>query len=158
MPPARRRQRFSLLGGRVTSLSGLLQVPSASKSADSSPPAHGGELVDLLVSPDRAAQLKAESAGFPSWDLTDRQVCDLELLMNGAFSPLRGFLGEKAYRSVCSDMRLPDGTIWPMPVVLDVTEDAAAALHPGDRLALRDSEGVMLAVLNVEEQIGRAHV
>jgi sulfate adenylyltransferase len=132
-------------------LSGLLQVPSASKSVDSSPPAHGGELVDLLVSADRAAELKAASASFPSWDLTDRQVCDLELLMNGAFSPLRGFLGEKAYRSVCSEMRLPDGTIWPVPVVLDLTEEAAAKLHTGDKLALRDSEGVMLAVLNVEE-------
>src|SRR5438445_9622769 len=151
MRPARRRQWVSFLGGRATSLSGLLQVPSASRSADSSPPAHGGELVDLLVSPERAAELKAASASFPSWDLTDRQVCDLELLLNGAFSPLRGFLGEKAYRSVCSDMRLPDGTIWPVPVVLDLTEEASAALHAGDKLALRDSEGVMLAVLNVEE-------
>ena len=132
-------------------MSRLLEAPGASDSADSHRPAHGGELVDLLVSTERAAELKAASAAYPSWDLTDRQVCDLELLMNGAFSPLRGFLGREAYDSVCSEMRLPDGTIWPMPVVLDLTEDAAAKLHPGDKLALRDSEGVMLAVLNVEE-------
>jgi sulfate adenylyltransferase len=129
----------------------LLQVPDASDSIDPRRLAHGGELVDLLVSSDRAAELKAASAAFPSWDLTDRQICDLELLLNGAFSPLRGFLGQEAYDSVCSEMRLPDGTIWPMPVVLDITEDAAASLHPGDQLALRDSEGVMLAVLHVEE-------
>jgi sulfate adenylyltransferase len=113
--------------------------------------AHGGELVDLLVATDRAAELKAASASFPSWDLTDRQACDLELLMNGAFSPLRGFMGRKAYESVCSSMRLPDGAVWPMPIVLDVTEEMAAGLAPGGKLALRDSEGVMLAVLTVDE-------
>jgi sulfate adenylyltransferase len=126
-------------------------VPDASDSVDSQRLAHGGDLVDLLVSTDRAAELKAASSAYPSWDLTDRQICDLELLVNGAFSPLRGFLGRQAYDSVCADMRMPDGTIWPMPVVLDLTEDAAAALHPGDKLALRDSEGVMIAVLDVEE-------
>ena len=113
--------------------------------------AHAGELVDLLVSPERAAELKAASASFPSWDLSDRQVCDLELLMNGGFSPLRGFMGQAAYESVCSSMRLPDGTVWPMPIALDVTEEVAAGLQPGGKLALRDSEGVMLAVLDVEE-------
>ena len=112
---------------------------------------HGGELVSLLVSHDRAAELKAASASFHSWDLTDRQLCDLELLMNGAFSPLRGFMGRDAYESVCSNLRLPDGAVWPMPIVLDLSEQAAGALAPGDKLALRDSEGVMLAVLNVEE-------
>ena len=132
-------------------MSRLLEAPGAPDSAGSHRLAHGGELVDLLVSTERAAELKSASSTYPSWDLTDRQVCDLELLMNGAFSPLRGFLGREAYNSVCSDMRLPDGTIWPMPVVLDLTDEAAASLHPGDKLALRDSEGVMLAVLNVEE-------
>ena len=132
-------------------MSRVLEAPGASDSVYPYRSAHGGELVDLLVSADRAAELKAASAAFPSWDLSDRQICDLELLLNGAFSPLRGFLSEAAYRSVCSDMRLPDGTIWPMPVVLDITEEAAAALHAGDKLALRDSEGVMLAVLDVED-------
>ncbi len=53
---------------------------------------HGGELVDLLVDEARAAELKGLSLDWPSWDLTDRQMCDLELLLNGGFSPLRGFL------------------------------------------------------------------
>jgi sulfate adenylyltransferase len=108
-------------------------------------------LVDLVVTPERAAELKAESAFMPSWDLTDRQLCDLELLGNGAFSPLTGFMNEQTYLSVCSGMRLPDRTVWPMPIVLDVTEEAAESLKPNDSLALRDAEGVMLAVLHVED-------
>ncbi|MGH2784717.1 MAG: bifunctional sulfate adenylyltransferase/adenylylsulfate kinase [Actinomycetota bacterium] len=110
---------------------------------------HGGTLVDLLADPDRAAQLKAASREWPSWDLTPRQVCDLELLMTGGFSPLNGFMGQADYKEVCERMRLADGTLWPIPVVLDVTEEVAQGLAPGSSLALRDAEGVMLAVLNV---------
>ena len=106
---------------------------------------------DLMVTPERAQELKAASSQYPSWDLTERQVCDLELLMNGGFWPLRGFLGEADHRSVCEQMRLADGTLWPMPIVLDVTEEAAERLTPGSTIALRDSEGVMLAVMHVAE-------
>jgi len=110
---------------------------------------HGGELVDLMVDDVRAGEIKAESVDYASWDLTARQTNDLELLLNGSFSPLRGFLGRADYESVCDDMRLVDGTLWPMPVTLDVTADLAGVLSSGDRLALRDPEGVMLAVLTV---------
>jgi sulfate adenylyltransferase len=112
---------------------------------------HGGSLVNLIVDDDRAAQLKAASADWPSWDLTPRQACDLELLLNGGFSPLRTFLGQADYDSVCTQMRLVDGTLWPMPICLDVTEEFAASIPPGTSVALRDAEGVMLAVLHVEE-------
>ncbi len=112
---------------------------------------HGGTLVDLLVDADRAAGLKAASADWPSWDLTPRQICDIELLMNGGFSPLTGFLGQADYESVCSQMRLADGTLWPMPITLDVTEEFAGTLSPGTTVALRDQEGVILAALTVEE-------
>jgi sulfate adenylyltransferase len=111
---------------------------------------HGGTLVELVVDGDRAAELKEASKDWPSWDLTERQVCDLELLVNGGFSPLRGFLNEDDYQSVCSQMRLVDGTLWPMPITLDVTEEAAADVEIGGHLALRDGEGVMLAVLTIE--------
>jgi sulfate adenylyltransferase len=114
-------------------------------------PPHGGELTDLLVGDERAKELKAQSMDWPSWTLTPRQICDLELLANGGFSPLKGFLGQKDYNSVCRDMTLPDGTIWPMPIMLDIPEDLAKTLKKGKTLTLRDIEGVMLAALTVEE-------
>jgi sulfate adenylyltransferase len=113
---------------------------------------HGGALVDLLVDADRAAALKDDSRDWPEWSLTQRQLCDLELLANGGFSPLRGFLGQADYEAVCSDLRLADGTLWPIPVTLDVPDELATTLEPGTSLALRDPEGVMLAALHVEER------
>jgi len=115
-------------------------------------PAHGGELAQLIVSAERSAELKSHSREWPSWDLTARQLCDLELLLSGGFSPLRGFMTRADYEDVCHNMRLANGVIWPMPITLDVTEDFAKRLQPGtSKVALRDPEGVMLAVLNVEE-------
>jgi len=113
---------------------------------------HGGELVQLQVPPARAAELKAHSKDWPSWDLTARQLCDLELLMSGGFSPLRGFMNRADYEGVCHNMRLANGTLWPMPITLDVSEEFARKLTPGSsKIALRDPEGVMLAVLSVED-------
>ena len=112
---------------------------------------HGGSLVDLLVSPDRAAELREASREWPSWDLTPRQLCDLELLQNGGFSPLTGFMGRADHESVRDQMRLADGTLWPVPITLDVPPETADGLSAGDRLALRDPEGVMLAVLTVTD-------
>ena len=112
---------------------------------------HGGELKELLVGPERVDQLKAEALDLQSWDLTERQVCDTELLLNGGFSPLYGFLTEADYNAVCSDMRLNDGTLWPIPINLDVTEAFAEGLSAGDRIALRHPEGMLLAVMTVED-------
>lgn len=112
---------------------------------------HGGSLVDLYVDSERAADLTKASRDFPSWDLTPRQLCDAELLLNGGFSPLRGFLTEADYVGVRDSMRLADGTLWPMPITLDVSEEFAQTLQPGAQVALRDGEGVMLAVLNVSD-------
>ena len=115
-------------------------------------PPHGGELIDLIARPERIAELKSHSKGWPSWDLTGRQFCDLELLLTGGFSPLRGFMTRADYEGVCHNMRLANGTLWPMPITLDVTEEFAKKLTAGtSKVALRDPEGVMLAVLNVEE-------
>jgi len=114
-------------------------------------PAHGGKLVNLLVTPERAQELKAASLNFPSWDLTPRQLCDLELLLNGGFSPLQGFMTSEEYKAVLQSMRLPSGLLWPIPIVLDVSEELASQLAPGKPLALRDPEGVCLAVLHVQD-------
>ena len=112
---------------------------------------HGGTLVNLIADADRIGVIKAESRDWPSFDLTPRQLCDLELLMNGAFSPLIGFLTRADYDSVCRDMRLADGTLWPIPITLDVPEELGTTLSVGSNLALRDEEGVMIAVLHVED-------
>jgi sulfate adenylyltransferase len=110
---------------------------------------HGGTLVDGLVDAERAEELKAASRDWPSWNLTPRQLCDLELILCGGFSPLDGFMTEAAFRGVCNDMRLPGGELWPIPINLDVPEQVAEGLSTGSHLALRDAEGVMLAALEV---------
>jgi sulfate adenylyltransferase len=113
---------------------------------------HGGELINLIAKPERAGELKAHSREWPSWDLTERQLCDLELLLSGGFSPLTGFMNKADYESVCHKMHLSNGLIWPMPITLDVKEEFAKSLKPGSsKIALRDPEGVMLAVLHVED-------
>jgi sulfate adenylyltransferase len=114
-------------------------------------PPHGGELVDLIASRERASQLQVQSREWPSWDLTPRQLCDLELLLNGGFSPLRGFMSRADYESTCGRMRLADGKIWPIPIVLDVPDEFARTIGPCSSIALRDPEGVMLAALHVED-------
>ncbi len=112
---------------------------------------HGGELVDLVVDAVRAAELREQSHDWVSWDLTARQLNDFELLANGGLSPLHGFLGEADYEAVLESMRLADGTLWPIPVMLDVTPELAAAVSPGSPVALRNEEGVMLGSLMVTD-------
>lgn len=107
---------------------------------------------ELYVSAESARKLTMEAAGLISWDLSPRQMCDLELLMNGGFSPLKGFLTEEDYDGVVENMRLADGTIWPMPITLDVSQDFADGLEPGQDIALRDPEGVILAIMNVSDK------
>ena len=112
--------------------------------------AHGGELVNLIVHGERAGVLKKSSLDLVSITLSDAALCDLELLMNGGFSPLTGFMNHTDYASVLDGMRLKDGTLWPMPVCLDVSEEVAKSLDVGQSVALRDSEGFMLAVMGIE--------
>jgi sulfate adenylyltransferase len=113
---------------------------------------HGGVLRELIVDEDRREELRKASRDWPSWDLTERQLCDLEMLSSGAFSPLEGFLSKADYESVCQNMRLANGTLWPIPVVLDLPEEFAATVDEGAAIALRDPEGTMLAALHVDEK------
>ncbi len=107
---------------------------------------------ELYVSADAAENLKIAAGSMPSWDLTLRQVCDLELLMNGGFSPLKGFNTEADYNGVVEHMRLASGALWPIPITLDVSEKFADAVTKGGQIALRDLEGVILAVMSVTDK------
>ena len=107
---------------------------------------------ELYVSSDSAAKLKVAAGSLPSWDLTARQVCDLELLMNGGFYPLKGFQSQADYVSTVETMRTRDGALWPIPVTLDVSEKFADGVEPGQDIALRDQEGVILAILSVTDK------
>ena len=112
---------------------------------------HGGELKQLYVDSSAIDAIKQESKDYKSWDLTDRQGCDLELILNGAFSPLEGFLSQADFDGVLKDMRLSDGTLWPMPITLDVDEAFAGSLAANEKIALRDAEGVLIATLEVSD-------
>jgi len=118
----------------------------ASEARQSGAPSTG----ELFAEPERIDGLKREAGELPSWDLTPRQVCDLELLMNGGFAPLDGFLREGDYDGVLDGMRLENGALWPMPVTLDVSAEFADRARASGRIALRDAEGVLLALMDVE--------
>ncbi|MFT6532719.1 MAG: sulfate adenylyltransferase [Limimaricola cinnabarinus] len=107
---------------------------------------------ELYVSYESAQKLKVEAGNLTSHDLTPRQICDLELLMNGGFNPLKGFLTEEDYDSVVETMRTKDGALWPMPITLDVSEKFAESVEPGQDIALRDQEGVILATMTVTDK------
>ncbi len=113
--------------------------------------AHGGELKDLYLAEHKADEEKLRASDYPSWDLSPRQLCDLDLLLNGAFSPLEGFLGQADYEKVCDEMRLESGVLWPIPITLDVSEEFAGGVSEGDTIALRDVEGVLIATLKVSD-------
>ncbi len=98
----------------------------------------------MLVHFRRIEDLKDAALDYQSVELNSRQLCDLELLLNRAFYPLTGYLNQEDYESVLDTMRLADGTVWPMPICLDVNEKTAQTLDSGQPLALRDEEGFLL--------------
>ena len=115
-------------------------------------PPHGGVFAELLKTGPETVSLHEEALLLPSLYLTsDRQIADTELLLNGGFSPLTGFMDKETYESVCNSMRLSDGTLWPIPIVLDVPEDVARTLSFDQRITLRHPEGMMVAVLTIRD-------
>ena len=112
---------------------------------------HGNQLINLFSSCSTIEQLRQESMELLVWNLTDTQLCDLEMLMNGSFSPLKGFMTETQYNSVCSSMRLPDGALWSIPITLDISRDFSEKLSLGHRLTLLHPEGMPLAILDVKD-------
>ena len=112
---------------------------------------YGRNLLNLIADGERARILKDEASSLPAVVLNQRQICDLEMLLTGGFSPLRGFMDSADYYSVLDEMRLADGTFWPIPVTLDVDIETAVRLDPGARIALRDADGLALAILTVDD-------
>ena len=111
-----------------------------------------GALVNLLINEVDSERIKTESESYPAITLTQRQQCDLELLVTGALSPLTGFMNQKEYESVVENTSLLDGTLWPIPYYLDLTATQAETINIGDKIALRDIEGFMPAILTVESK------
>ena len=107
---------------------------------------------ELYVPMAEISKLRNDANSLTRWDLTARQICDLELLMNGAFNPLKGFLGREDYNNVLDHLRLKDGTLWPIPITLDVSELFAETTKIGDSIALCDQEGVILAKMEISDK------
>ena len=106
---------------------------------------------DLVVSNERAILLKNLSLKLPEIVLNKRQLCDFELLANGAFSPLQGFMIQVDYESVLDRMRLQDGSLWPIPICLDISQTLAETLEVGQSVIIRDPEAFQLGMMQVED-------
>jgi sulfate adenylyltransferase len=117
----------------------------------------GPSLVNLLADDDRATLLRSIALDLPDIILNDRNLCDLELLATGAFSPLEGFMTRTDYESVLDRMRLQSGDLWPIPICLNISDTQARNLEVGQSVALRDPEGFLLAIMHIEDiwPIGR---
>ncbi len=112
---------------------------------------HGGRLVNRVVAHEARAEARAQAERLPSVTINARAASDLILLATGAFSPLRGFMSFDAARSAAEALHLPDGTLWPLPILLQVDKALATAVRAGETVALRYGEA-LLGTLHVEEQ------
>lgn len=110
---------------------------------------YGGKLIDLVVNSEEQEQLSAEAVSLPSLQLSERSVCDLELLATGAFSPLDGFMRQADLDKVVAEMRLANGMVFPIPITLPV--DHFDGLSLDKKIALRDARNDLLGVMTVEE-------
>ncbi len=110
---------------------------------------YGGELIDLVVKGEEYEELLEKSSRLPSIQISQRALCDLELLATGAFSPLDRFMGKADYERVLTEMRLTNGTLFPIPVTLPVDEDSLSTW--GEQITLSDSRNNTIAVMQMEE-------
>ncbi len=110
---------------------------------------YGGKLVDLVVRGEERGELRQRAGELPSLQMSPRSVCDLELMATGALSPLEGFMGSADYARVLEDMRLADGTLFPIPVTLPVREGDGLGI--GEKVALRSPQNELLAIMTIEE-------
>lgn len=113
---------------------------------------HGGNLVNRVLDSQNAAKAQAEANSLPSITLSPREACDLEMIAIGAFSPLTGFMNSADFTRVCKEMRLANGTVWPIPVTLSPANDVAEKINVGQKIALKDSKNRVLALMTVTEK------
>ena len=106
---------------------------------------------ELYVTGESLDYYRNKAPSLKSYNLNLRQTCDLDLILDGSFYPLKGFLTQKEYLSVCENIHLPSGELWPIPINLDVSEEFAETLTLGEEISLKDQEGVNLAILVVED-------
>lgn len=109
------------------------------------------DIVNLMLEDNRSQAFKELSTTLPEIILNQRQMCDFELLSTGVFSPLTGFMKQIDYESVLDRMRLESGQLWPIPICLDIHENVAETIEIGQSVALKDPEGFLLGILNVED-------
>ncbi len=109
------------------------------------------QLINLLVDKEQRLVLKKLATSIPEIILNDRQICDFELLATGVFSPLKGFMRQIDYESVLDRMRLESQELWPVPICLDIPESQAVTLETGQSVALRDQEGFLLGIMNIDD-------
>jgi sulfate adenylyltransferase len=125
-----------------------LQPSDATRSVDLVAP-FGGALVNLVSNSEQVDDLKAHASKLDSIQISDRSLCDLELLAQGGFSPLDRFMGQADYQRVVNEMRLADGTLFPIPIALPV--GLGDPVHLDQEITLRSSKNELLAVLRVDE-------
>jgi sulfate adenylyltransferase len=110
---------------------------------------YAGRLVNLLVNGNERQALLAEANYYPSLQISDRNLNDLELLATGGFSPLHRFMGEADYRRVLTEMRLSDGTLFPIPITLTINKNDLPTRS--EWIVLRDVRNYIMAVMRIEE-------
>ena len=112
---------------------------------------HGGKLCSPMLNKKYLGEVNNDILHLKSWTLTDRQLCDIELILNGGFSPLDGFMNQDDYNSVCEKTRLKNNLLWPIPITLDISNSLADKLDANEKIVLRDKEGFAIALLTVND-------
>lgn len=113
---------------------------------------HGGQLINRIATAAQREEFLAKADSLPHIQLNERTLSDLELIAIGGFSPLTGFMAQADYQSVVADMHLANGLPWSMPIILSVSEDAATSLQEGNLIALDDSTGRLVGILELTQK------
>ena len=112
---------------------------------------HGGELIRNMATEAEQVELQERAKSLPQIVIGSRQLADLEMLANGAYSPLRGFMTQQDYRGVVNEMHLANGLPWSVPITLSTSAEQARTLSEGTQVALVTEQGTLYAVMTVEE-------